>query len=249
MESNWDNKRAEFRASDMRRIARDKLRGNWGIALGTSLLFAICTFAVEGLASGIASAVGTGSSLLQYASMGADGLEAMQDIFAASMAAMSPLLFVLSLAASAVVSALMLGHNLFYISLCNNRAELSNLFARFRIFFKAWGLTLFMALFIWLWALLLFVPGIIASFRYAMAPYLMAQHPEMGIREAVNESKRLMAGHKWRFFCLQLSFIGWAILSALSFGIGYLWLIPYMQSAFAAFYLDRTGQGIPLNAQ
>ena len=71
----------------------------------------------------------------------------------------------------------------------------------------------------------------------------------MGIREAVNESKRLMAGHKWRFFCLLLSFIGWAILSALSFGIGYLWLVPYMQSAFAAFYLDRTGQGIPLNAQ
>ena len=227
-----DTPRAEFRARDFRRIARDKLKGNWGIALGTSLLFMICAFAAEGVASGITAAA-SGSAF--YAFSGA------------VTAGVGLLGFALSLAASSVVASLTLGHNLFYIDLCNNNSNLSTLFSRFGIFLKALGLVLFMGLFVFLWSLLLVVPGIIAAYRYYMAPYLMAQHPEMGIREAVNESKRLMSGHKGRLFCLQLSFIGWALLASLTFGIGYLWLIPYVQTSMAAFYLDRTGQGIPLN--
>ena len=59
-------------------------------------------------------------------------------------------------------------------------------------------------------------------------------------------SKELMAGHKWRLFCLNLSFIGWGILSALTCGIGDLWLNPYIYAAKAAFYVDRTGRNIPM---
>lgn len=103
-----------------------------------------------------------------------------------------------------------------------------------------------MALFIWLWSLLFIVPGIIAAYRYRLAPYLMAENPNLGIREAVNMSKELMAGHKWRLFCLNLSFIGWGILSALTCGIGDLWLNPYIYAANAAFYVDRTGRNIPM---
>ena len=58
--------------------------------------------------------------------------------------------------------------------------------------------------------------------------------------------KELMAGHKWRLFCLNLSFIGWGILSALTCGIGDLWLNPYIYAANAAFYVDRTGSNIPM---
>jgi len=251
----WDAPRAEFRARDFRRIARDKLRGNWGLALGTSLLFGICVWAVGALSAGISSIIGTSASfslfpfLLGDYSFNFDGLKQFSYVIAPAAGIYSLLAFVLSLAVSAVSSTLMLGHNKFYVDLCNNKAELSALFSRFSIFFKAFGLMLFIGLFVFLWSLLLFIPGIIAAFRYSMAPYLMAQHPEMGIRQAVDESKRIMAGHKWRLFCLELSFIGWALLCVLSFGIGYLWLIPYMQSAYAAFYLDRSGQGIPLNAK
>ncbi|MCE5236614.1 MAG: DUF975 family protein [Clostridiaceae bacterium] len=245
----WEGQRAEFRASDFRRIARDKLRGNWGLALGTSLLFWLCTFVAEGVASGISS-VFTAGAAFPWALL-ADGNASFDSIarFIPAITTYSAVLTVFSLAASAVTSALTLGHNLFYVGLCNNRAELSDLFARFGIFFKAFGLMLFMGLFVFLWSLLLFVPGIIAAYRYSMAPYLMAQHPEMGIRDAVRESKRLMRGHKWRLFCLQLSFIGWAFLCIFTFGIGYLWLVPYVQTSTAAFYLDRTGQGIPLNVR
>jgi uncharacterized membrane protein len=58
----------------------------------------------------------------------------------------------------------------------------------------------------------------------------------MGIMEALNESKRLMYGNKWKLFCLTLSFIGWAILSVISFGIGFLWLYPYTRASLAVFY-------------
>ena len=128
----------------------------------------------------------------------------------------------------------------------NRQGEVSVIFSRFDIFLKAMGLNLFMALFIWLWSLLFIVPGIIAAYRYRLAPYLMAENPNLGIREAVNMSKELMAGHKWRLFCLNLSFIGWGILSALTCGIGNLWLNPYIYAANAAFYVDRTGRNIPM---
>ncbi|HWS30702.1 MAG TPA: DUF975 family protein [Clostridia bacterium] len=251
----WDAPRAEFRARDFRRIARDKLKGNWGLALGTSLLFMLCCWAVELIATGISPLFGMGASLSSIPfwngdfSFDFDSLMQYSYIAAPAVGVYSLLAIALSLAATAVISVLTLGHNKFYVDLCNNKAELSTLFSRFQIFFKAFGLMLFMGLFIFLWALLLYIPGIVAAYRYSMAPYLMAQHPEMGIREAVNESKRLMAGHKGRLFCLQLSFIGWILLCVLTLGIGYLWLVPYMEASSAAFYLDRSGQGIPLNAK
>ena len=86
-------------------------------------------------------------------------------------------------------------------------------------------------------------PGWIAAYRYSMIPYLLAEFPDLTVMDAMRESKRLMRGKKWRLFCLQLSFFGWA-LAAMVFtaGIGYLWLNPYMQASNAAFYLDATGR-------
>ena len=88
------------------------------------------------------------------------------------------------------------------------------------------------------WLLLFIVPGIIAAYRYSMAPYIMAENPTMTAMEAIEESKRLMANNKWRLFCLQLSFIGWYILAALTAGIGGIFLAPYTKAAYTAFYLD-----------
>lgn len=93
-------------------------------------------------------------------------------------------------------------------------------------------------LYVSLWTLLLIVPGIIASYSYSMTDYLLAEHPEMTAREAIRRSKEMMKGNRGRLFCLQISFIGWGILSALTLGIGNLWLTPYRQAAQAAFYLD-----------
>ena len=101
-------------------------------------------------------------------------------------------------------------------------------------------------IYIFLWTLLLIIPGIIKSYSYALTPYILVEHPEMSANEAIEESMRLMDGHKFDLFYLQLSFIGWAILSILSLGLGFFWLIPYQMTAQAAFYRDIKNEAMPL---
>jgi len=102
---------------------------------------------------------------------------------------------------------------------------------------KVWGLFL-MRLFIFLWSLLFLIPGIIKSFSYAMTLYILEENPELSANEAIDRSRAMMKGHKFDYFWLLLSFIGWAFLSIFTLGIGLLWLMPYMQTASGAFYED-----------
>lgn len=93
-------------------------------------------------------------------------------------------------------------------------------------------------IFIFLWSLLLIIPGIIKSFSYSMSYYIMAENPEISASEARKQSIIMMQGNKWRLFCLHFSFIGWYILCGLTFGILYFWVAPYVETATAAFYED-----------
>lgn len=140
--------------------------------------------------------------------------------------------------------AIELGENRYCIDLLTreHEPEFKTLFSRFSIFGKALGLQLLTGIFILLWSLLLIVPGMIAAYRYALAPYLMAEDPEMGVMESIEKSKELMKGNKWRLFCLQMSFIGWNLLSVLTLDILSLWIRPYSNVATAAFYLEVTGR-------
>lgn len=89
-----------------------------------------------------------------------------------------------------------------------------------------------------LWSLLLVVPGIIKGLSYSLTPYIIKDYPELSANQAIDLSVRMMNGHKAKLFWLWLSFIGWFILSILTLGVGLLWLLPYMQTTLAAFYLD-----------
>lgn len=91
---------------------------------------------------------------------------------------------------------------------------------------------------IFLWTLLFIIPGIIKTFAYAMTPFVLADHPELSASEAIAESERLMKGHKFDLFFLELSFIGWIILCAFTLGIGAFWLEPYIMGAVVGFYND-----------
>ena len=115
-------------------------------------------------------------------------------------------------------------------------------FSGFQNLGKAIGLFLWQLLWIYLWALLFIIPGIIKSYSYCMSFYILADHPEISVREAMNESKRITQGHKMDIFILQLSFLGWGILAALTFGIGYFWLIPYKQVTMANTYRKLANQ-------
>lgn len=81
----------------------------------------------------------------------------------------------------------------------------------------------------------------VKSIYYAMVAYIMADNSELTAKEIVEKSQELMKEHRWKLFCLGLSFIGWAILSVFTLGIGLFFLIPYMQVSFAEFYKERAG--------
>lgn len=106
---------------------------------------------------------------------------------------------------------------------------------------KAICLQLLVMLFTFLWSLLLVIPGIIKAYSYAMAPYLLAEHPEMSASEAIKESQLMMDGHKMDLFILDLSFIGWALLVPITCGLILIYLIPYTMTARANFYRELTG--------
>jgi len=148
---------------------------------------------------------------------------------------------------------LQIGEAVFFLTLVRrDRPEFEMMFRGFRNFGNALGAYLLAALFIFLWSLLLIIPGIIAGLAYSQVFYLMAQDQRLGPLEAIRTSKRMMAGHKWKLFCLGLRFFGWAMLCILTLGIGFLWLTPYMNTAYARFHDDlyplRDGQPSALPA-
>lgn len=103
---------------------------------------------------------------------------------------------------------------------------------------RIWTTCILQFIYTSLWALLLIVPGVIKSYSYAMTPYILKDNPELSNNVAIEESMRMMQGNKMKLFLLDLSFIGWCLLSILTFGIGMIWVASYMYTARAAFYED-----------
>ena len=91
-------------------------------------------------------------------------------------------------------------------------------------------------IFTFLWSLLLIIPGIIAGYRYRFALYNLCENPEMGVMDALNMSKAQTRGHKWELFVLDLSFIGWNLLCALTLGILTIWIAPYVQQTDIGYF-------------
>lgn len=84
--------------------------------------------------------------------------------------------------------------------------------------------------------------AITKSYYYQLAYLIAAEKPEMSSKEIINQSQEFMTGKRGKLFFLQLSFIGWSILGLFTLGIGYLWLIPYIQFANIAFYHFVSGK-------
>jgi uncharacterized membrane protein len=116
--------------------------------------------------------------------------------------------------------------------------QVGTLFSQFHQYRNGFCLALLTAIYTTLWSLLLIIPGIIASFSYAMAPFIQAEHPEYTASESLRASKEMMRGHKWELFCLSFSFIGWALLCVFTLGIGSIFLNAYQSAAYAAFYRE-----------
>ena len=115
--------------------------------------------------------------------------------------------------------------------------DVNVLFSGFKRFTDALVLTLLISIFTFLWSLLFIVPGIIKAISYSQAYYILAEHPEMSAKEALDESIAMMDGHKMDYFALLLSFILWLLLCCVTCGLAILYVGPYMEATFVQFYL------------
>ena len=232
-------------AKDFRRLAWNALGGKWLPAILTGLIASLLGGNVANFSSGVHFKFNTNSLQSMRYSFGFGDFD-----FAGMMTAILPMMLgafaiagIWMLVALIVGGTVSLGYAQFNLDIVDGgEARIETLFSRFS---KQMGagvaMRLLVGLFTFLWSLLFITPGIIASYRYAMTPYILAENPELGVMDAINASKEMMKGNKFRLFCLHFSFIGWDLLSLLTFGILSLFLHPYKEAANAAFYRELTG--------
>lgn len=206
--------------SELRRAARQQLKGNWG---GPILVFFLYT------------AIITAVSIIPIAGV---------------------------IALILCTGAFTLGINIYFLKFVRaQQPKIEDMFLGFKLFGKSLGLVLLMSLIVTLWLLLGIIPGmlvminvnevigavlyillsipaIVVSFGYSQYIYILADNPDMKVTDILRTSKVMMNGYKMKYFLLGLSFIGWALLGILTFGIGYLWLMPYIHTSLTNFYED-----------
>ncbi|MEA4972184.1 hypothetical protein SDC9_100519 [bioreactor metagenome] len=120
----------------------------------------------------------------------------------------------------------------------SGKSELITFLSSFENIFKVFLLELLKTLFIFLWSLLFVFPGIIAIYNYRMAEYIMAENPDISPLEAISLSKKMMHGKKVKLLDLDLSFVGWYVLSLATLGIVGLYTLPYAHLAVTNFFID-----------
>ena len=217
-------------AKELRAWARERLSGHWGAAVAVAF--------VGGLLGGGVDAL---SGAMEVSYEGEIGF--LDSIPREVWAMMVTITLVTALLALVIGGAIQLGICAYNLNLFHRReARFMDLFSHFDRLWRGFCMQFVMGFFVFLWSLLFIFPGIIAAYRYAMVPYLMAEFPDLRVMDAMAESKRLMRGNKWRLFCLQMSYIGWSLLSLLTGGIGNLWLVPYQYAGDTAFYMMVTGR-------
>ena len=220
--------------SDYRRLARENLTGNWAVSIGVG--------AIAMLLGGLIS----GGSFLPEISYRIEGQDissisdllnelTTQEVSAFGLGSL------MGLAQFILGGTIQLGYAN-YLLKQHNRAnfEFQDLFSKFEYFGQGFAQQFLRGLYVFLWSLLFVIPGIVKSYAYAMTPFIMAENPELTANEAIAASQQLMDGHKGELFTLDLTFIGWGILAALTMNIGNLALNPYKCAAYAAFYKDLT---------
>lgn len=196
--------------SELKANAKASLKGNYGDAITILVVFELISFAfgfVAGLLGGI--------------------LNISENI-----------LDLINILGSLAISGLFgFGLSSYYLKLSRNEeVSWKELFNKTDMAIPYILITILTGIFTFLWSLLFIIPGIIAAISYSLVHYIKLDNPELSELEVIKKSKQMMQGHKMEYVLLSLSFIGWAILGIFTFGILYVWLIPYINVTMANFY-------------
>ena len=218
-------------SSELRAIARKNLEGTWGISVGVALVASILG----------GNMVGVGSNL-NY-NINENTVRNLPPVFWTVLLPVVSVAGLLGIVSFIIGGVVELGYAKFLLKQHDKKElQFSDLFSQFDRFGTGFAQQFLRILYTTLWTLLFIIPGIVKSLSYAMTPFILEDHPEMTASEAIKASMKLMDGHKMDLFILGLSFIGWSLLACLTMGIGYLFLTPYINAAYAAFYRNISGQ-------
>ena len=244
-----------YTSSDYRSIARIALSGKWIPAAVTSFTASLIG---AGICAGGGVSLQTEEGELDrfIQNLSAEELHTVS-VFLSAFALFTLIRAVLALI---IGGAGQLGYARYNLGLVDGaNVQISDLFSQMHRIGTGFLMILLQGIYLFFWSLLFVIPGIIKSFSYAMTPYILSEHPEYGVNDAITESRRIMDGSKFDLFCLHFSFIGWSLLSSIPGVIGItgvmlgslsfcplilitiisdMFLNAYMEAANAAFYRD-----------
>ena len=221
-------------AKTIRARARANLAGTWGVSIAIAVVAAL----LGGLITGVSFLpemkydfpIDRFPVLAQYVEGWNRGLEigSMKINFRSG---------IFGFAAFLIGGVLQLGYADFLLKQHDGKeTNFRDLFSKFDFFGTGFAQNFLRGLYIALWSLLLIIPGIIKGLSYAMTPFILAENPGMTASQAIRASEDLMDGHKTELFVLELTFLGWDLLAALTLNLGNIALNPYKNAAYAAFY-------------
>lgn len=213
--------------SDIRYTARENLRGNYWLSVTVAFVAAIFGALI----------VQSGGTI----EIREEWVAELPRSFKTVLLLVSSAAGTLGLVQLILGGTVQLGYAKYLLNQYNHASlDIKDLFSQFDRFKEGFLQSFLRGLYVFLWALLFVIPGIIKGLSYAMTPFIMAENPDITAKEAIEASKQLMDGHKMDLFVLDLTFIGWVLLCGLTLGIGCFFLNPYMNAAHAAFYKKIT---------
>lgn len=223
-------------AADFRAKARMALQGNWGVAIGTGFVAGLLG-ARTAMSATISYDVDSDTESMEKA-FDVVMNEKMLAVLIAIVGTIALIALAYSLFVLIVGGPVTLGYAKFNMSLVSGgRPQFEDLFSQFHRFKEGFLMQVLRGVIVTIGTLLLVIPGVYANYCMAMAPYILYESPGMSVSDVLKASNEMMKGNKMRLFCLHLSFIGWAFVCALfTLGIGFFWLVPYMEASNAAFY-------------
>lgn len=221
--------RAELKAR-----SKDQLRGRWGLIIGVLILYSIIASGIPSALNQMAKpAVNISYNFNDYSSIVKAAIEQQQS--SNNLLTMFSSLWTLLLG-----GVLTYGLAKFTLNFTGDeeKPSVNDLFSGFKVYFKTLGLYILFGLIIGLGFILLIVPGIIFTYMYSQSFFILAEDNSKSIMECLKESRKMMVGHKFEMFVLQLSFVGWLLLCIITLCIALLYVGPYMQTTMGNFYRE-----------
>lgn len=222
----WDRKQLKAQG-------KAAFKANYWRSVGAALLLAVATGA--GTA---ASGRATTSNQELASQLNSLSEEQLFAVIAIVLSVVGVILLFSTIASIFILKPLEVGTRRFFLVNGEEPAGLGELAYGFRSGYLHTVGTMFLRdLFLALWACLFFIPGIVKAYSYRLVPYILAEHPEMSAQETITLSRQLMNGHKWNAFVLDLSFLGWEIVSCITLGLaGVFFVNPYVAATDAELY-------------